>query len=109
MGGRAVKLKIRKKDRVIVLAGKDKGKMGEVTRVLPKDGRVVVSGVNMIARHTKPSQGNPQGGIVRREASIHISNVAHLDPKDNKAARAGFKTVKDRKVRFARRSGEVID
>ena len=105
----AIKLKIKKKDRVIVLAGKDKGKVGEVTAVFPKDGRVIVSGVNTIARHTKPSQANPQGGIVRREAAIHISNVAHLDPKDNKPVRAGFKIVKDRKVRVARRSGEAID
>ena len=105
----ATKLKIKKKDRVIVLAGKDKGKTGEVTAVLPNENRVVVSGINMVARHTKPSQGNPQGGIVRKEASIHISNVAHIDPKDNKAVRAGFKMIKDRKVRFARRSGEVIE
>jgi len=104
-----VKLKIKKKDRVIVLAGKDKGKVGEVTAVYPKESRVVVSGVNMIARHTKPSQTNPQGGIVRREAAIHVSNVAHVDPKENKATRVGFKTIKDRKVRVARRSGEVIE
>ncbi len=105
----ATKLKIKKKDRVIILTGKDKGKIGDVTAVLPKENRVVVSGVNMIARHTKPSQTNPQGGIVRREASIHISNVAHLDPKDNKPVRVGFKMIKDTKVRVARRSGEVIE
>ncbi|HEU0118537.1 MAG TPA: 50S ribosomal protein L24 [Alphaproteobacteria bacterium] len=101
-------MKIKKKDRVIVIAGKDKGKVGEITEVLPKENRVVVSGVNMIARHTKPSQANPQGGIVRREAPIHASNVAHLDPKDNKPVRIGFKMVKDQKVRIARRSGEEI-
>ena len=105
----SVKMKIKKKDRVIVIAGKDKGKIGEVTSVLPKESRVVVAGVNMIARHTKPSQTNPQGGIIRREAPIHVSNVAHVDPKDNKATRVGFKTVKDQKVRFAKRSGEVIE
>jgi len=105
----AAKMKLKKKDRVIVIAGKDKGKVGEITAVLPKENRVVVSGVNMMARHTKPSQGNPQGGIVRKEASIHASNVAYLDKKDNKPARVGFKTVKDNKVRFAKRSGEVID
>ncbi len=104
-----VKLKIKKKDRVIVIAGKDKGKTGEVTAVFPKDSRVVVSGVNMIARHTRPSQANPQGGIVRREAPIHVSNVAHVDPKDNKPTRVGFKVEKDRKLRVARRSGETID
>jgi large subunit ribosomal protein L24 len=104
-----VKLKIRKKDRVIVIAGKDKGKVGEVTSVYPRENRVTVAGVNMIAKHTKPSQANPQGGIIRHEAPIHISNVAHIDPKDNKPTRVGFKMVKDRKVRFARRSGEQID
>jgi len=103
------KLKVKKKDRVIVIAGKDKGKTGEVTVVLPAQNRVIVSGINMVARHTKPSQGNPQGGIVRREASIHISNVAHVDPKSNKPTRVGSKMVKDEKVRFARKSGEVID
>ncbi len=104
----ATKLKIKKKDRVIVLTGKDKGKVGEVTAVFPKDNRVVVSGVNMVARHTKPSQANPQGGIVRKEATIHVSNIAHLDPKDNKPARVGFKMIKDKKIRIARRSGEAI-
>jgi large subunit ribosomal protein L24 len=103
------KMKLKKKDRVIVIAGKDKGKVGEITAVIPKENRVFVAGVNMIARHTKPSQTNPQGGIIRREASIHASNVAHIDPKDNKAVRIGFKMLKNRKVRFARRSGEVID
>ncbi|MBV8061334.1 MAG: 50S ribosomal protein L24 [Alphaproteobacteria bacterium] len=102
-------MKIKKKDRVIVLAGKDKGKIGEVKAVLPSENRVVVSGVNMVARHTRPSQANPQGGIVRREAAIHASNVAHVDPKGNKATRVGYKIEKDRKVRVARRSGEVID
>src|ERR1700722_15281315 len=97
----STKMKIKKKDRVIVITGKDKGKIGEVTSVLPQENRVVVAGVNLIARHTKPSQGNPQGGIVRREAPIHASNVAHIDPKDNKATRIGFKTVDHgRKVRF---------
>ena len=105
----SVKMKIKKKDRVIVLAGKDKGKVGEVTSVNPTDRRVVVSGVNMVARHTKPSQSNPQGGIVRKEAAIHVSNVALLDPKDNKATRAGFKMNKDGKVRVAKRSGQAIE
>lgn len=104
----AAKMKLKKKDRVIVIAGKDKGKVGEITAVLPKENRVVVAGINMISRHTKPSQANAQGGIVRREASIHASNVAHLDPKDNKPVRVGFKMVKDQKVRIAKRSGEEI-
>ena len=104
----APKMKIKSKDKVIVLAGKDKGKMGEVTSVYPKDNRVTVSGVNMIARHTKPSQANPQGGIVRREAPIHASNVALVDPKENKATRAGYKVVKGEKTRIARRSGAEV-
>jgi large subunit ribosomal protein L24 len=105
-----MKLKIKKKDRVIVITGKDKGKTGEVTSVYPRQNRVTVSGINMIARHTKPSQVNPQGGIVRREAPIHVSNVAHIDPKESKKpTRVGFKMVKDKKIRFARRSGEDID
>ena len=105
----ATKMKIKSKDKVIVLAGKDKGKTGTVLRVLQKENRVVVSGINMVSRHTKPSQGNPQGGINRVEASIHVSNLAHVDPKDNKAVRIGYKMIKDEKVRVARRSGEAID
>ncbi|MDR3449454.1 MAG: 50S ribosomal protein L24 [Alphaproteobacteria bacterium] len=104
----ATKLKIRSKDKVIVLTGKDKGKTGEVVAVFPKENRVKVAGVNMVARHTKPSQANPQGGIIRKEASIHISNVAHIDPKSNKATRVGFKDVKGVKTRVARRSGEKV-
>ncbi|MER2520384.1 MAG: 50S ribosomal protein L24 [Bdellovibrionales bacterium] len=102
-------MKIKKKDRVIVLTGKDKGKTGEVLSVMPKESRLVVAGVNMIARHTKPSAQNPQGGIVRREAPIHVSNVAHIDPKEKKATRIGFKIEGDKKKRVARRSGEAID
>ncbi len=101
-------MKIKKKDKVIVLAGKDKGKTGEITSVYPKDNRVTVSGVNMIARHTKPSQGNPQGGIIRREAPIHASNVALVDTKTSKATRVGYKFVKGVKTRVARRSGEEV-
>jgi large subunit ribosomal protein L24 len=104
----APKLKIKTKDKVIVLTGKDKGKTGEITSVHPKENRVTVSGVNMVARHTKPSQTNPQGGIVRREASIHASNVALIDPKTSKATRAGYKDVKGLKTRIARRSGEEV-
>ena len=104
----STKLKIKTKDKVIVLTGKDKGKVGEITSVMPKENRVVVSGINMVARHTKPSQANPQGGIVRREASIHASNVALVDPKSNKSTRAGYKIVKGEKVRIARRSGEEV-
>lgn len=101
--------KIKKGDKVVVLAGRDKGKQGEVIEVRPKEERVVVRGVNMVKRHTRPSMST-QGGIVEKEASISVSNVAHLDPKDNKPTRVGFKTLEDgRKVRYAKRSGEVID
>ena len=103
------KLKIKKGDNVVVIAGKDKGKSGEVLRVMPSEMRVLVQGVNMVKRHTKPAMGNP-GGIVEKEAALHVSNVAHLDPKDRKPTRVGFKTLDDgRKVRFAKRSGENID
>ena len=104
-------MKIRKGDRVKVIAGRSKGKVGDVLRVLPADERVVVSGVNMIKRHTKPGR-TEQGGIIEREAAIHVSNVALLDPKstENKPTKIGFKFLEDgRKVRFARGSGETID
>lgn len=101
--------KIKKGDRVVVLAGKDKGKVGEVLQVMPKQTRALVSGVNMVKRHTAPSQASA-GGIVEKEASLHLSNIAHVDPRDGKPTRVGFKLVEgDRKVRFAKRSGEVID
>lgn len=105
----AKKFKIRRGDRVVVTTGRDKGKQGEVVTVLRAADRVVVQGVNMVKRHTKSSQ-TQQGGILEREASLHISNVALLDPKTSEATRVGYKTLDDgRKVRFARRSGEVID
>ncbi len=104
----ATKLKIKSKDKVIVLSGKDKGKTGDVIAVMPKENRVKVSGVNIVARHTKPSQANPQGGIVRRESPIHVSNVALVDPASGKATRAGYKDVKGVKTRIARRSGEEV-
>ena len=105
----AVKFKIRKGDKVVVRAGRDKGKRGDVLKVLPAEHRVIVQGVNVVKRHTKPSQQGP-GGIVEKEASIHMSNVAQVDPKDGSATRVGFKFLDDgRKVRYAKRSGEVID
>lgn len=105
----AEKFKIKTKDRVVVIAGRDKGKSGSVLKVLRKEHRVIVQGVNMVKRHTRPSQTS-QGGIVEKEAPIHISNVAHIDPKDNEPTRVGFRTLEDgRKVRFAKRSGELID
>lgn len=102
--------KIKKGDYVIVISGKDKGAKGEVTRVFSAEQRVTVQGVNMVKRHVRPSQLDPEGGIKQFEAPIHVSNVAHLDPKDNVPTRVGFKTLKDgKKVRVARKSGEVID
>jgi large subunit ribosomal protein L24 len=103
------KLKIRKGDRVIVLAGKDKGKQGDVLKVLPSRGRAIVQGVNVVQRHQSQTQ-TQQGGIISKEASIDLSNLAHIDPKSGGATRIGYKTLEDgRKVRFAKASGEVID
>ncbi len=103
------KLKIKKGDNVVVVAGRDKGRTGEVLRVLPAERRVVVQGVNMVKRHTKPRMGDP-GGIVEKELALHISNIAHVDPASGKPTRIGYKLLEDgRKVRVARRSGEVID
>lgn len=101
--------KIKKGDRVIVLSGKDKGRTGDVIQAMPKDGKVVVSGVNVHVRHTKPSQADPQGGLKRSEAPLHISKVAHVT-KDGKPTRVRFETGKDgKKVRVAVKSGEKID
>lgn len=101
--------RIKKGDRVTILTGRDKGKEGEVIEVRPDEKRVLVRGVNIVKRHQRASMQS-QGGIDEREAPVHVSNVAHLDPKDNQPTRVGFKTLEDgRKVRFAKRSGEVID
>ena len=101
---------IKKGDSVVVLSGKDKGKTGTVTQVMPKEGKVVVEGMNVATRHRKPSQANPQGGIERREAPMHISKVAVADPKDGKPTRVRFDVKKDgSKVRVAVKSGETID
>lgn len=105
----AEKFRVKKGDKVVVLTGKDKGKSGEVLRVIREERRALVSGVNMVKRHTKQTQ-TEQGGIVSKEAPIQLSNIALQDPKDGKATRVGYKTLEDgRKVRFAKRSGEVID
>ncbi len=104
------KRKIRKDDEVIVLTGRDKGKRGAVLRIITKTDRVLVQGVNVTKRHVKPTQGDPQGGIVEREAPIHISNVALIDPESDRPTRVRYKHLQDgRKVRVAARSGEVID
>ena len=102
-------VKIKKGDRVIVTTGRDKGKKGEVLKVFPKEDRALVTGINMVKRHQRQSQ-TQQGGIISKEAPIELSNIAHGDPKTGAATRVGFKILGDgRKVRFAKKSGEVID
>ena len=102
--------RIRKDDTVVVIAGKDKGRTGKVLKVLTKEERVVVEGVNMVKRHTKPDMANPNGGVISKEASLHVSNVALRDPKTGKPTRVGFKTNdKGVKVRVAKGSGVEID
>ena len=105
----AAKFKIKKGDRVVVTTGRDKGKSGEVLAVQRDRNRVLVQGVNLVKRHQKPSQ-TAQGGSIEKEASVHISNVAHIDPKTDQPTRVGYRLLDDgRKVRFAKGSGEVID
>jgi large subunit ribosomal protein L24 len=102
-------LKIKKGDHVVVLTGKDKGKHGEVLKVMPEENRAIVKGIAMIRRHQRQT-ATQDGGIISKEAAIHVSNLALEDPKDGKPTRVGYKFLKDgRKVRFAKRSGEVID
>jgi large subunit ribosomal protein L24 len=101
--------KIKKGDRVVLLTGKDKGRQGAILRVLPKEERVVVEGLNMVQRHTRPTQADPQGGIKSKEASLHVSNVALVDPKTGGPTRVGFRVEGDKKVRFAKKSGEVLN
>ena len=101
--------RIKKGDKVVVLTGRDKGRSGEVIRVMPKDERALIRGVNMVTRHQKQTAAQ-EGGMIRKEATIHLSNIAIADPTDGKPTRVGFKTLSDgRKVRFAKRSGETID
>lgn len=109
-----MRLKIKKNDNVIVIAGNEKGKSGKVLKVFPKKQRVIVEGVNIVKRHTRPSQKNPQGGILKKEAPIHISNVMLIDPKANERTRIGSKiiydetTKKKKIVRVSKNSGEMI-
>jgi len=102
-------LKIKKGDKVVILSGKDKGKHGEVTRSLPKQDKVIVAGVNVATRHRKPTQANPDGGLQRIEAPLHVSNVALEDPKTGKPTRVRFEVRDGKKVRVAVKSGETID
>ena len=104
-----IKFKVKKGDRVAILSGKDKGKTGEILKMIPDVRRAIVQGVNMVKRHTAPSQAGA-GGVVEKEASIHVSNISLIDPKDDRPTRVGFKNLEDgRKVRYAKKSGEVID
>jgi large subunit ribosomal protein L24 len=100
--------KIRKGDKVVVLAGKDKGRTGEVIRMMPKDDQAIVRGINMVRRHQRQSQ-TQEGGIISKEAPIHVSNIAVADPKDGKPTRIGFEVKDGKKVRVAKRSGATID
>ncbi|MDN7243765.1 50S ribosomal protein L24 [Planococcus sp. N028] len=100
---------VKKGDTVKVISGKDKGKTGVVLTALPKKERVLVEGVNIVKKHTKPNQANPQGGIVSQEAAIHVSNVMLLDPKSGEPTRVGYKVEDGKKVRVAKKSGEKLD
>ena len=101
---------VKKGDTVIVIAGKDKGKKGRVLAAYPKKERVLVEGINLVKKHSRPSQANPQGGIVTQEAPIHVSNVSLIDPKTGNATRIGYKVLENgKKVRYAKKSGEIID
>ena len=102
------KLHIKKGDNVFVNAGNDKGKTGKVLSVIPDKDRAIVEGINMVSKHTKPNSKQPQGGIIKQEASIHISNLNLIDPKSGKATRVGYRMDGDKKVRYAKKSGEEI-
>lgn len=100
---------VKKGDKVVVISGKDKGKQGTILEAYPKQNRVLVEGINIVKKHSKPSQLNPQGGIISREAAIHVSNVMPLDPKSGKPTRVGYKIENGKKVRVAKISGETLD
>ncbi|OEH93199.1 50S ribosomal protein L24 [Bacillus solimangrovi] len=100
---------VKKGDKVQVVSGKDKGKQGIILEAYPKKDRVLVEGVNIVKKHAKPSQANPQGGILNQEAAIHVSNVMPIDPKTNEPTRVGYKVVDGKKVRIAKKSGEALD
>jgi len=100
---------VKKGDKVMVISGKDKGKTGNILAAFPKQSRVLVEGINIVKKHAKPSQENPQGGIISQEAPIHVSNVMPIDPKSGKPTRVGYKEENGKKVRVAKKSGEVLD
>jgi len=102
--------KFKKNDKVKVITGKDKGKISEIINFITKSNRVILNGVNLVKRHTKPSKLNPEGGIVQKEMPIHISNIMHIDPKTNSAVKIGFKFLEDgKKVRYLKKTGELIE
>ena len=100
---------VKKGDKVMVISGKDKGKTGVILAAFPKQDRVLVEGINMVKKHAKPSQINPQGGILNQEAPIHVSNVMIIDPKSGEPTRVGYKMEDNKKVRVAKKSGEILD
>ena len=100
---------VKKGDKVQVISGKDKGKQGVILAAFPKENRVIVEGVNIVKKHSKPSQLNPQGGIITKESPIHVSNVMPLDPKTGVPTRVGYKVEDGKKIRFAKKSGELLD
>lgn len=100
---------VKKGDKVQVITGKDKGKQGVILAAFPKENRVIVEGVNIVKKHSKPSQLNPQGGIITKEAPVHVSNVLPLDPKTGEPTRVGYQLVDGKKVRVAKKSGQVLD
>ena len=103
-------MKIKKGDMVKIISGNDKGKTGRIIKTFLSKDRILVEGVNIVKKHSRPSQENPQGAILEKELSIHVSNISHIDPKDNKASRTGYKFLKDgRKVRYSKRSGDLVD
>ncbi|WP_134160657.1 50S ribosomal protein L24 [Alicyclobacillus sacchari] len=103
-------MRVKTGDKVVVIAGKDKAKSGRILKVFPSEGRVIVEGVNIVKRHSKPSPAHPEGGIIEKEAPIHVSNVALADPKTGQPTRIGYKFLEDgRKVRYSKKSGEVLD
>jgi large subunit ribosomal protein L24 len=103
------RMHVKKGDKVQVISGKDKGKQGVILAAYPKKQRVLVEGVNIVKKHSKPTQANPQGGIIEQEAPIHVSNVMPLDPKTNEPTRVGYKVVDGKKIRIAKKSGEPLD
>lgn len=100
---------VKKGDKVTVISGKDRGKQGTILEAYPKNDRVLVEGINMVKKHAKPSQDNPQGGILTQEAAIHVSNVMPIDPKSGEPTRVGYKVIDGKKVRIAKKSGETLD